>query len=148
MFSEPYWTENEQWAHSLIALFCLFVRLITSRCQLQGSGAAGLKNAQATCRLPGARSCQLAPAASGFQGHTKWLLVNVRARTHSETNPPAHMFMHYFYTFVRVHTCLHQGRHTWFPICAHTQAWLNTLAHAHTVLIHTRTPTKTKIPHP
>lgn len=44
---------GEPWAPTLIVLRGLFVRLITSRCQLQHPGATRLKNAQAVHRLPG-----------------------------------------------------------------------------------------------
>lgn len=57
-----------QWAHTLIVWLCLFVRLITSRCQLQGSGTAGLKTAPATRNMPGSREVPAGPACLWVSG--------------------------------------------------------------------------------
>lgn len=107
-----------QCAHTLIVWLCLFVRLITSRCQLQGSGTAGLKTAPATRNMPGSREVPAGPAClwvSGASGTSEahWLLVmcssaqsHTLRRANSQTTHHAHMFMHYFYTIAHVRTCI------------------------------------------
>lgn len=146
MFAEPPWTQNGQWAHMLIVLLCLFVGLITSRCQLQGSGTACLKNAPTVCMMPGSRELPAGPAClwvSGAplakQGHTNWLLVMFSSTcTHWLGHWPTHMFMHYFYTVIHAHACLNRGQHTWFPN-AHKH---DRCQHTHTGCIHTHTHTR------
>lgn len=163
MFSEPHGTENEQWAHTFIVLFCLFVRLITSRCQFQGSGAAGLKecpsNAQAAWkqraaswpwlplgfRSPGRIRDTLTDSLSCVHAHTHSVNRSVLCRvTRRHTDKYTRAYVHAL--FLHICTCAHmlasRPAHMISHVCAHR---LDTL-HIHILYIHTHADPKAPNP--
>lgn len=129
MFSEPHWTENGQWAYTLIVLLRQFVRVITSRCQLQGLGGCRTKKCRGSAEAAWEQRDASWPwLPSGFKDTLTDSLSCVWAHTVTETNTLPHMFVPYFSAFVHVHACLHQGRHTNSHMCSY--AWLNTQAYS------------------
>lgn len=130
-----------QWAHTLIVWLCLFVRLITSRCQLQGSGTAGLKTAPATRNMPGSRGASWPCMPLGFRSlrHIRGTLTDsllcVRAHNHTHWDMQTHrqltthicsciIFTQLPMCAHALHIALRLG-HTILHMCA--QAWLNSL---------------------
>lgn len=112
--------------HTLfIVMLCLFVRLITSRCQLQGSGTAGSETAPATRRDAWEQRGASWPCMPlGFRSlrHIRDTLTDSLVmcsspytHTHNETcklthtTHQAHMLMHYFYTIA--HACIKASTH-------------------------------------
>lgn len=83
-------------------------------------------------RSPGHIRDTLTESLSCVHAHTH---TYTQGHANTQTNTQAHMFVHYFYTFVRVHTWLHQG-HMISHMCI--LAWLNSL-YMHILNSHTHT---------